>query len=65
MSDSPCWQQLTFGGKENKCKPKLPIRELRARPHSLKAIAALARGLFLRLDQYNAHLAQDSLSKKR
>ena len=29
------------------------------RPHSLKAIAAPARGLFLRLDQYNAHLAQD------
>jgi len=25
-----CWQPLTFGGKENKCKPKLPIRELRA-----------------------------------
>jgi hypothetical protein len=25
----------------------------------------LGRGLFPRLDQYNAHLAQDSLSKKR
>src|SRR5258708_9967832 len=30
MSALACWQQLTFGGKENKCKPKLPIRELRA-----------------------------------
>jgi hypothetical protein len=28
-SASPCWQQLTFHGKENKCKPKLPIRGLR------------------------------------
>jgi hypothetical protein len=35
------------------------------RPHSLKAIAALARGLFLRLDRCKARLAQDSLSKKR
>ena len=65
MSALGCWQQLTFGGKENKCKPKLPIRELRAGHTGLKAIAALARGLFLRLDQGNARLAQDSLSKKR
>jgi hypothetical protein len=25
----PCWQRLTFHGKENKCKPRLPMRGLR------------------------------------
>ena len=31
-----CWQQLTFHGKENKCKPKLTWT---AASHTLKAIA--------------------------